>query len=330
MKSFFRTALLTSAAALAGLGASTASAQPWQPTRNVEYIVPAGPGAALDTAARELKDLVERMKLSPTPMLVSNRPGGAGMVAMGTLANHAGDGHMLMTLTHSAINNRLVGEVKLGYDDFTPLATLFDEFITVVVRADSPIRDGRDLVERLRKDPRALSIGIATSIGNHIHVAIAKPLKVGGVDISKLIVVPFKSSSESMTNLLGGHIDVVSASAINVVSQLKAGKIRVIAVASAERLRGDLASIPTWREQGIDAVYGSSQGVLGAKGLTPAQIRYWEQTLKQVTDTPQWAAFLAKNHWTPHFMDSAQSRKYLDDEAESAKTVLGELGLLKP
>jgi putative tricarboxylic transport membrane protein len=317
-------------AVLSLLGGNIASAQPWMPTRNIEYIVPAGPGAALDTAARELKDLVDRMKLAPTPLLVSNKPGGAGMVAMGTLASHAGDGHMLMTLTHSSINNRLVGEVKLGYDDFTPLVTLFDEFITVAVRADSPIRDGRDLVERLRKDPRALSIGIATSIGNHIHVAIAKPLKVGGVDIGKLTVVPFKSSSESMTNLLGGHIDVVSASAINVISQLKAGKIRVIAVASADRLGGELASIPTWREQGIDAVYGSSQGVLGAKGLTPAQVRYWEQTFKQVTDTPQWAAFLAKNQWKAHFLDSAQTRKYLDEESDSAKAVLGELGLLKP
>ena len=330
MPSLFRTVLLTAAAALGGLGATAATAQSWQPTRNVEYIVPAGPGAALDTAARELKDLIDRMKLSPMPMLVSNKPGGAGMVAMGTLANHPGDGHMLMTLTHSSINNRLVGEVKLGYDDFTPLVTLFDEFITVAVRADSPIRDGRDLVERLRKDPSALSIGIATSIGNHIHVAIAKPLKVGGVEIAKLTVVPFKSSSESMTNLLGGHIDIVSASAINVVAQLKAGKIRVIAVAAAERLGGDLASIPTWREQGIDAVYGSSQGVLGAKGLTPAQVRYWEQTFKRATDTPQWASFLAKNHWKSHFLESAPTRKYLDEEAGSAKLVLGELGLFKP
>ncbi|MBP6504808.1 MAG: tripartite tricarboxylate transporter substrate binding protein, partial [Rhodoferax sp.] len=79
MPSLFRTVLLTAAAALGGLGATAATAQSWQPTRNVEYIVPAGPGAALDTAARELKDLIDRMKLSPMPMLVSNKPGGAGM-----------------------------------------------------------------------------------------------------------------------------------------------------------------------------------------------------------------------------------------------------------
>jgi putative tricarboxylic transport membrane protein len=103
----------------------------------------------------------------------------------------------------------------------------------------------------------------------------------------------------------------------------------VIAVASAERLAGDLAGVPTWREQGVDAVYSSSQGVLGAKGLTPAQIRFWEATLKRLTDTPEWAAFLAKNHWKPRFLGHAEALKFLDAEAASAKVLLGDLGLLK-
>lgn len=306
-----------------------ATAQDWKPERTVEYVVPAGPGAALDTAARQIKELMDRQQMLPTTMIVSNKPGGGGMVAMGGLQAKPGDAHMLVTLTHSSINNRLVGEVALGYEDFTPLAILFDETITVVVRADSPIKTGRDLVDALKKNPSALSIGVATSIGNHIHTAIAKPLKVAGVDIGKLTVVPFKSSAESMNNLLGGHLDVVSASAVNVVALMKAGKIRVIAVASAERLGGDLAGVPTWREQGVDAVYVSSQGLLGAKGLSPAQIRYWETQLKRVTDLPEWQAFLAKNHWKPRFLGHQDAVKYLDAEAAAARVLLGELGLLK-
>ena len=317
------------ALALAVALPALAAAQDWKPERNVEYVVPAGPGAALDTAARQIKELVDRHQMLPTTMIVTNKPGGAGMVAMGGLQAKPGDAHMLVTLTHSSINNKLVGEVALGYEDFTPLAILFDEFITVVVRADSPIRNGRDLVEALKKNPQSLSIGVATSIGNHIHAAIAKPLKVAGVDIGKLTVVPFKSSAESMNNLLGGHLDVVSASAVNVISLMKAGKIRVIAVASAERLGGDLAGVPTWREQGVDAVYSSSQGLLGAKGLNAAQIAYWEGVLKRVTDTPEWAAFLAKNHWKPRFMGAADARRYLDAEAATAKSLLGDLGLLR-
>jgi putative tricarboxylic transport membrane protein len=321
--------LLRHLAALALALPLIAAAQDWKPERNVEFVVPAGPGAALDTAARQIKELIDRNQMLPTTLIVSNKPGGGGMVAMGGLQAKPGDGHMLVTMTHSSINNKLVGEVALGYEDFTPLAVLFDEFITVAVRADSPIKNGRDLVDALKKNPAALSVGVATTIGNHIHAAIAKPLKVAGVDIGKMTVVPFRSSAESMNNLLGGHLDVVSASAVNVISLMKAGKIRVIAVASAERLAGDLAGVPTWREQGVDAVYSSSQGVLGAKGLTPAQIRFWEATLKRLTDTPEWAAFLAKNHWKPRFLGHAEALKFLDAEAASAKVLLGDLGLLK-
>ena len=323
-RTFHRSALALSAA-LPGW----AAAQAWRPERNVEFVVPAGPGAALDTAARQIKELTDRLQLLPTPMIVTNRPGGAGMVAMGALQARPGDAHMLVTLTHSSINNKLVGEVALGYEDFTPLAILFDEFITVAVRADSPVRTGRDLAEALRRNPAALSVGVATSVGNHIHAAIAKPLKAAGVDIGRMTVVPFKSSAESMTNLLGGHLDVVSASAVNVISLMKTGKIRVIAVAAAERLGGDLAEVPTWREQGVDAVYSSSQGVLGARGLGAAQIAFWEGVLERVTSTPEWQAFLAKNHWKPRFLRHAEARRYLDAEAEVARSLLGDLGLLK-
>lgn len=324
-----RRSLLCGLAALVCALPMGAFAQDWKPERGVDFVVPAGPGAALDTAARQIKELIDRDKLIPTAMVVSNKPGGAGMVAMGGLQARPGDGHVLVTLTHSSINNRLVGEVALGYEDFTPIAILFDEFITVAVRTDSPIRSGRDLIDALRKDPAALSVGVATSIGNHIHTAIAKPLKAAGVNIAKMTVVPFKSSADSMTNLLGGHLDVVSASAINVAPLLKAGKIRVIAVASAERLAGDLAGVPTWREQGVDAVYSSSQGVLGARGLTPAQIRYWELTLKRLSDMPEWNAFLARNHWKPHFLGHADALKFLDAESATARSLLGEIGLLK-
>jgi len=323
-RTFHRSALALSAA-LPGW----AAAQAWRPERNVEFVVPAGPGAALDTAARQIKELTDRLQLLPTPMIVTNRPGGAGMVAMGALQARPGDAHMLVTLTHSSINNKLVGEVALGYEDFTPLAILFDEFITVAVRADSPVRTGRDLAEALRRNPAALSVGVATSVGNHIHAAIAKPLKAAGVDIGRMTVVPFKSSAESMTNLLGGHLDVVSASAVNVISLMKTGKIRVIAVAAAERLGGDLAEVPTWREQGVDAVYSSSQGVLGARGLGAPQIAFWEGVLERVTSTPEWQAFLAKNHWKPRFLRHAEARRYLDAEAEVARALLGDLGLLK-
>lgn len=313
--------------AIAGLMPIAASAQDWQPQRNVEFIVPSGPGAALDAAARELANAMERNKLIDKSIVVSNRSGGAGAIAIQALLQRPGDAHWLSTFTTGMINARAIGSVSATYEDLTPIAVLLEEAVVVAVRADSPIRNAGDLVQKLKAQPASLSIGIATAVGNHIHTGIAKPLKVAGVDIAKLRVIPFKSSAESMTALLGGHLDVVAASSPNVITQMQAGRIRVLAVATAERLQGALASVPTWTEQGVPAVYSSVQGVLGPKGMTPAQIRYWEGALRKVSETQEWKDFLAKQSWRPAFMGSAEMARYLNTEYAAAKTLIDELKL---
>jgi putative tricarboxylic transport membrane protein len=238
-----RRALLGAAAALPFASARAQSG--WQPDRNVEYIVPAGPGAALDMSARQLKDLLERRKLLSTNVIVTNRPGGAGAVAINALLAQPANPHFLTTYTHSMLNSRLLGERPMSWRELTPLAVMFEEAILAVVRTESPIRTGRDLIARLRADPASVSCGIATAVGNHIHVAIAKPMKAAGVDVSKMTIVPFKSSAESMNAMLGGHIDMISASAPNLTTQLLAGRIRPLAVATGQRIGAPLAEVPT-------------------------------------------------------------------------------------
>ncbi len=319
-------------AAAAGLAlAPAARAQPgWKPNRNIEYIVPAGPGAALDGAARQMKEILERRQWIGSNLLVTNRPGGSGTIAINTLLQHNGDGHYLTTYTHSMLNHALIGEASVSWRDLTPIAVLFEEAMVVAVRTEAEIGDARDLVARLKKNPGAYPIGVATSVGNHIHAAIALPLKAAGVDVSKLTVVPFKSSAESMTALLGGHIAIVSASAPNVVTPLGGGRIRVLATAAAQRLGGPLAAIPTWRELGVPASYTSVQGVLGPKGLSPEQIGFWEGALRQLNDSPEWQQFLVRQHWRGNFMGSAEMARFLGAESQAARGLLESLGLLKP
>ena len=239
-----RRALLLAGCAAGLLGGLAAAddvrAQAWKPSRTIEYVVPSGPGAALDAAARQLAQLLERMKLVQDPIVVANRSGGAGTIAIQTLMQHKGTRHWIATFTTGMINARAIGDVTSTYLDTTPIAVILEESIVVAVRDDSPIRTVKDFVEVLRKEPDGLSIGIATSVGNHIHVGVAQPLQTAGVDVSRLRMVPFRSSADSMTALLGGHLDVVTASTPNVIAQMQAGKIRVLAVASAERLPGIL------------------------------------------------------------------------------------------
>ena len=308
---------------------SAAGAEQWKPTRSVEYVVPSGPGAALDTAARQLAGLLERMKLVGDPIVVANRSGGAGTIALQTLLQHKSDAHWIATFTTGMINARAIGEVSATYVDATPIAVILEESIVVAVRSDSPLKSASDLVERLKREPDGLSIGIATAVGNHIHVGIAKPLQTAGVDVSRLRMVPFRSSADSMTALLGGHLDVVAASTPNVISQMQAGKIRVLAVASAERLPGALASVPTWTEQGIPAVYTSVQGVLGPKDLSPAQVKFWADALRRATETEEWQNFVTRQNWRPMFLGPEEMKRYIENEYVATKGLMDELKLSK-
>ncbi|MBK6616733.1 tripartite tricarboxylate transporter substrate binding protein [Ottowia sp.] len=316
-------------AALAAGTVSASAADAWQPSRSVEFVVPSGPGAALDTAARKMADLMQRSKLIAEPMVISNRSGAAGSIALQVLQQHPGDAHWLSTFTSGMINARVIGGVAPTYDEFTPIAVVLEESIVVAVRADSSLKTARDLVNKLKAQPNSLSIAIATAVGNHIHVGVAKPLKVAGVDISKLAIIPFKSSADSMTALLGGHVDAVAASTPNVIAQLQAGKIRVLAVATAVRLTGALASVPTWTEQGVPAVYASVQGVLGPKGMTADQVKYWQSRVRAVTETPEWKQFLASQNWTPMYMGAEEMERFLQTEFTATKATIDELKLTR-
>lgn len=304
-------------------------AQSWVPTKPVEYAVLSGAGGAVGIAARKMQTLLESEKIVGQPIIVVNRVGGGGTVAINGLLSHDGNAHHLMTFVTGMLNTRAIGETPVNYASLTPIAMFLEESIVVAVRADSPLKSGNDLVAKLKGDPGSLSIGIADQLGNHIHVAIAKPLKVAGVDVVKLNIVPFRSSAESMVALLGGHIDLVSASTPNVVSQFQAGKIRLLAVATPERLSGLMASVPTWREQGVDATFTSVQGVLGPRNMPPGSVRYWEQAIERLSKLEEWKQFLASQYWKPTYMNSAETAKYLDANYEATKVLLQDLNLVR-
>ena len=313
-----------------GLVASSfTQAQTWQPSKPVEYYVNAGAGGAVDIVARKIKELMEREKIVNQQLMVSNRIGGGGTVAINGLLSHPGGGHYLAAFITGMLNTRAIGEAPVSYASVTPIAVFLEESLVVAVRADSPLKTGRDLIAKLRASPNSLSIGIADQLGNHIHVAIAKPLKAGGVDVANLNVVPYRSSAESMVALLGGHLDLISASAPNVVTQFQAGKIRLLAVANAERLGGALASVPTWKEQGVDATFTSVQGVLGPRDMSPEQIRYWELAFERLSKSEAWKQFLASIYARPTYQNAADMTKYLQVNYDLTSSLLQELNLVK-
>ncbi len=310
------------------LVAAAAHAQ-WQPTKNVEIVVPSAPGGSNDKTARSIERVIHDKRLLTTTLAVVNKPGGGNAMTMNYLNLHAGDAHYLMVGTPTILTNHIIGASTLNYTDFTPVASLFNEYIVFAVKADSPLKTGRDLAERLKKDPKSLSIGFATAVGSHNHIAAGLLAKAIGSDVRALKVVAFKGSSEAVAALLGGHIELVTTAAGNVADQVEAGKLRIVGIAANQRLPAPYAGVPTWKEQGINVVFGGWRSIMGPKNMSAAQIAYWENVLAQVVAAPEWKSDLQRNYLSDDFAVGERFRSDLKQDYVSMKAVLSELGLAK-
>lgn len=315
-------------AAAATMQQSQAQKSAWSPQRNVEVVVSAGPGGNQDLTARAIQAIWQQRRIV-SPVVVMNKLGGGGAIAYDYMSQHARDPHYLLMLAPTLLTNHIMGRTRFRHTDFTPVGMLFDEYIFVSVKADSPLKNGKDLIERLKAAPDSQSVAVATAIGNHIHMGIALPMKAAGVDIKRMKVVTFKSSGQSLTALLGGHVDVAASTFGTVLPHLEAGRVRVIGVSAPRRLQGALATIPTWSEQGARAAFSGWRGMAAASNIEPSQVKYWESALGALAQTDEWKADVAKHHRDSHQMSGAETRKFLDEQYVELESALTELGLAK-
>jgi putative tricarboxylic transport membrane protein len=325
MAGVLRTSLLALCAGLAcGAHAQTA----WKPERPVELIAMNAPGGGSDRTLRIMSRIMQQTQLVPVAVNVVNKPGGGGTVAYNYLNTHPGDAHFLQLASKSLLTNHIAGNGP-SYTEFTPIAFLFGEYISVTVKPDSPLKSARDIVERLKKDPGALTFGIATSLGNPNHQAIATPLREAGIDIKKLKTVIFPSGGAASTAMMGGHVDIVPITAAFAASMARQGQVRVLAVTSPARLPDVLANVPTWKEQGFDVIVSNWRSMVGPRGMTEAQISYWEQAFRRFVESDEWKKELETNFWASEYMRSAETRKYMDQDNAQVRSFLVELGLAK-
>jgi putative tricarboxylic transport membrane protein len=299
----------------------------WKPTRPVELVATNAPGGGSDRILRLMVKVLHEQKAMDVPVNPVNKPGGGGAVAYAYISQQA-DGHHLVLANKSMITTNIVGRGP-SYSEFTPVANLFSEYISVTVKPDSPVKNGADLIERLKKDVTSLSLGIATSIGNPNHQGVAAALSLAGIDIKKTRNAIFPSGGAATTAMMGGHVDVAPVTASFAASLLRNGQVRVIAVAAPKRLGGVLADVPTWREQGYDAVVSNFRIFLGSKKMTPPQVAYWEHALRRLSDSGEWKKELADNFWPNDFMPGADARKLMDHEDVQQRAFLKELALTR-
>jgi len=302
----------------------------WSPSRNVEIVVGSAPGGSNDKTARAVEKALTDAKLVPTCLTVVNRPGGGSTIAFAYVRQKRADPHTLLVGTTALLTNHIVGLSTIGYEDFTPIASLFNDYVVFAVNVNSPIKTGKDLIARLKQDPQSVSIGFATTLSSHNHIAAGLVAKSVGVNARNLKAIAFKGSAEAITQVLGGHIYLVTTAAGNVVSHATEGRLRIIGVSSAKRFPGALASVPTWKEQGANVVYGGWRAIMAPREITPQQVAFWESALRKATETREWKEDLERNFWSDDFQGSAEFRKELAKNYKDMKGVLVDIGLARP
>lgn len=305
-------------------------AQPWTPQRNVEVVVPVPAGGSVDLLARSMQQVWVEQKLLPVSSTISNRGGGGHAIAYNYLNQHPGNPHIVGVMSSNLLSSHIANRMPVTFTDFTPIALLVTgSYYALTVPADSPYKTARELLDALKKNPAAVAVGLGSAAGASHHTALGLALLSAGVEVAKVKTVSFNESSALITAMLGGHVAVGMATAINTTQHVESGKLRVLAVSAPKRITGALAGVPTWTELGYKGTWESWRGLIGTKGMTAAQVAYWEDVAKRVTENPQFRKFAESGDLEPKFMGSAEVRKWLAAQYDDMKTIMLSLGYTK-
>lgn len=301
----------------------------WRPDKPVDITVATAPVGNSDRITRMAQKILQDRKLVPTSVVVVNRTGGNQTIASGYVAQFPGDAHYLLLSNPVLFTNELHGLAKVRHSDLTPVALLMIENTVLTVRAASPLRNVTDLMARMKADPDSVSFAMPAR-GSQTHLTVVAAVRAADIDPRRIKGVVFKGSGESTAAVLGGHIDVMVSSSGSVLSLVQSGQMRVIGVAAAQRMGGAFANAPTFREQGLNTTgIAAWRGFHGPRGLTAAQLAFWDDALAKVTDSPEWKKMLEDGDITQQFMRHREFEKYLEGEFAATKAALADSGLLK-
>ena len=304
---------------------AAASAQVWVPQRHVEVTIPNSQGSSLDTTARVIQKMWHDLKLLTVTSTLVNRPGGEQAIGYTYLRQRTGDAHYLSFANPALLSNHITGRSTFTYTDFTPIAFLMSDDYIFAVRADHPLKNGKEMVDALKARPDSLSFGM----GNVTHrIAIGMVLQSANVDIKQVKMVVLNSGTQSV-QAMGGHIDISVSPLAQVLPHLESGKMRVLGVSAPKRKPGVLANVPTWPELGYkQGTYETWRAMIAPKDISAAQAAYWEDVLRKVVHSEPFKQAAEKNQWDVDFKGALETRKLMDEEYAATKKVMTYLGLI--
>jgi len=317
-----RDTFLKTLGALAVTGALPLSARA---NAALKMMIPANPGGGWDTTGRALGKALQDAGAAAT-VSYENKGGAAGAIGLAQFVNASkGDGNAMMVMGAVMLGGIITGKPPVSLTQATPIARLTSEYNVFVLPAASPLKTMADVVEQMKKDPGSVKWG-GGSRGSTEHIAAAMIARAVGVDPAKINYVAFRGGGEAVAAILGNNVTVGGSGYSEFAQYIDSGKMRAVAVTSAQRLKG--INVPTLKEQGIDVEIGNWRGVYGAPGITDAQRKALTDMILKAVKSKAWAEAMDKNAWTPALMTGKEFDDFVDREFASLRATMVKAGMV--
>jgi tripartite-type tricarboxylate transporter receptor subunit TctC len=313
------------------LGAAPASAA-WQPTHNVELIVPAGIGGGAGQMAQLIQGIIQKHNLMPTSMVVVSKPGGSGAEGFLYVKGAKGDPHKLIITLSNLFTTPLATGSPFSWKDYSPIAMMaLDEFV-LWVNSKTDYKTPTDYINAVKKGDGKMKMGGTGSKQEDQIITAAIEQKTG----AKFTYVPYKGGGEVCTQLVGEHIDSTVNNPVECVAHWRAGTVRPLCVFDsktmpyATKMTSDMAwqDIPTCKSKGLDIEYTMLRGIMTAPGVPKEAIDYYVNLLKKVRETPEWKDYMEKGAFNQTFMSGAEFTKWLTEAAATHQQLMTKAGFM--
>ena len=309
---------------LAATGGAPAAAQEFKPARTIEFLVHTGPGGGNDLLARAISGIVEKERLLPVRMQVTNKTGGGGITAMSYLSEKKGETHTVALFANTWINGPLMSkEAKVSMRDLTPIVRLVTEPGVIVVKSDSPYKSLKDFIDDAKRQPGQLKQS-GGSIGSRDNIVRQLLMKNTG---AQWAYISFPGGGVRRAALLGGHVQLMVMDPQEAGEHLRNGTLRVLAQIADKRMAA-MPDVPTVPEAGFNIPsYLVIRGVVGPPDMPAEAVKFWEAFFTRFARTAAWKKYLDDNLFEDGFQTTAELLKFLNGFEDQARAVLKDAGV---
>ncbi len=310
--------------AIAALACAPLAQAQWAPSERVTLVTHSAPGTGNELMLREIADIWNKNKIVPRLAGVESITGSQGeKMRRYIITQSKGNGHVLATYTPQSLNLPLLINSDTGWRQFTPLALMAVDPMVLVVNAESPWKNVKDLIDAAKQKPKAMLLG-GGSWGSSASMAGKMLEDSAGVQFS---YTPFKGAGEAIPHLLGKHVHFMLENPAEVSQHVKAGKLR--ALAATDKLEV-LPGVPVFGDAGVNTRFLKQfRGVMGPPGISAEITQYWVQALSRARESQQWKDYLARTALVDSWMTGAALTAFFEQEEKTYQKLNKDMGLVK-